>query len=338
MKNTNSAKEWFYSQGTTEADEFQNDPLVKNYVMKHTGQHISEIHITSGYGDANVEIAQITDIHFNYVSSITDVNDRELEYTKQCRKWNGESESVLSAIRAMDVAQYADQTIVTGDTLDYLSKGALLLTQRYLFSRDPNIIITLGGHDITKQMQTSLNDETPLSERYDMLKTVWSHDLFYVSRNIGKRVLAVCLDNGSGRFLSCQPEQLEQDIIRARNENRIILIFMHEPIAAKNSSGPIPAIIKMDGADSYFDFNGPKVIGNKATTDEATIRVYELITENADVIKGIFCGHEHSSFHTDISATYQDQTGIHPSNIPQFVASGNPYFGHCGSVTRIIVE
>ena len=63
-----------------------------------------------------------------------------------------------------------------------------------------------------------------------------------------------------------------------------------------------------------------------------------LITENADVIKGFFCGHRHSAFYTEIKATYTDEKGIHNATIPQWVEPGNPYLNHVGMVTRIIIR
>ena len=69
-----------------------------------------------------------------------------------------------------------------------------------------------------------------------------------------------------------------------------------------------------------------------------TDRVCKLIFENADVIKGIFCGHHHSAFCTSVYATYCDESGVHSAKIPQIVAPGNPYLGHCGIVTRIIIN
>ncbi len=331
-----AAKEWFYSQGMIDYPTEVNFKHINCYKMKYTGQLVFEMHLDLGINEA-VEIAQITDIHFNFVSSLSDAGDEELEYTKQCRKWNAEGSSALPAIRAMDVAQYADLTVVTGDTIDYLSRGAMLLTKRYLLDRDSELIMLLGGHDITKQMQTGIADRTPLSERYEILKEIWRDDLFYVSKDVGKSIRAVCLDNSQGRFLPCQPSKLDGDILRARKENKKLLLFMHEPIATRSGSSPVQAMITMPGTDAYYDFNSEEVIGNKKDTDQATEQTYRLITENADVISGVFCGHLHSPFYTDISATYTDGGGVHNTTIPQFSAPGNPYFG-CGILTRLIVK
>jgi len=274
--------------------------------------------------------------HFNYVA-IADETDREVMGTRACRKWNREGESVKSVINAMNVAQYADQTVITGDTLDYLSQGTIMLTQKHILSRDKDIMIALGGHEWSKQVQTNLHDETPFEERLETLRQIWPHDMFYYAKGVGEKVIAICLDNSQGRFLPCQIAQLEADIRRAKEEGKIILIFMHEPIAPRDNAGEIPALWASKGAHKEFDFGDETTIGN-VFEDEATEKIYSLITENADVIKGLFCGHRHSMFYVEVKASYVDGGGVHEATIPQLVAPGNPYLDHVGRVVRIIVK
>ena len=99
----------------------------------------------------------------------------------------------------------------------------------------------------------------------------------------------------------------------------------------------MPALWESRGSHKEFDFCCETTIGAKPE-DEATEKVYSLITENADVIKGYFCGHRHSAFYTEIKASYKDEKGIHDAVIPQWVEPGNPYLNHAGIVTRIIVK
>ena len=337
MNSKKTAREWFYSQGTLEVPECGKCDAVKVYRMKYTGQYIFEIEINSGLGGESVEINQITDVHLNY-ASIADEEDKEVMGTRAVRTWNKEGEAVKSVINAMNAAQYSDQTVITGDILDYLSKGGLMLTKKHIIDRDHDVLMTLGGHELTKQMQTSLPDETPLEERYKMLEEIWPHDMFYYSKEVGGKVIAVCLDNSLGYFCECQIEKLEADIKKARDEGKIILAFMHEPIATKTHEGAIPAFWEMKGAHKAFDFDGETTVGAKPDTDKATARVYSLLTKNADVVKGVFCGHRHSGFYTEISASYTDENGTHEAKIPQWVEPGNPYLNHAGIVTRIIVK
>ena len=337
MSDKKTAREWFYSQNKLEVPECGKCGAVKVYRLEQTGQYIFEIEIESGLGGEPCEIDQITDIHLNYVS-VADEEDKEVMGTRKCRTWNKEGESVKSAIKAMDAAKYADQTVITGDVLDFLSLGGLSLMKKHILDRDPEVLVTLGGHELTKQMQTGLPDETSLEERYAILAKVWPHDMFYHSKDICGKVIAVCLDNSRGLFCECQIEKLKADIKRAREENKIILIFAHEPIATHKYEGAIPALWEMRGAHKSFDFDGETTIGAKQSDDEVTRRVYSLITENADVVRGFFCGHRHSAFYTEINATYTDERGIHNKPIPQWVEPGNPYLNHSGIVTRIIVK
>ena len=337
MDNKIKAREWFYSQEKKDVPECGKCDKIKVYRLGYTGQYIFEMEIDSGLGGEICEIDQITDIHFNYVS-IADEADKEVMGTRAVRKWNREAESVKSAIKAMDVAAYADQTVITGDVLDFLSRGCIGLMKKHILDRDDEVLVTLGGHELTKQMETYLPDETPIEERYAMLAEIWPHDMFYHSKDVGDKVIAVCLDNSRGLFCECQIEKLENDIKRAREEKKIILVFAHEPIATRRYEGAIPAMWEMRGAGKAFDFDGENCVGSKPSDDEATKKVYALITENADVIKGFFCGHRHSAFYTEISATYEDENGKHQATIPQWAAPGNPYLGHVGMVTRIIVK
>ena len=336
MNDKITARNWFYSQPKLPVPECAECDAFTVYRLGYTGQYIIEMEIDSGLGGDVVEIGQITDVHFNYVS-ISDEGDCEAMATREKRKWLSEGESVKSAIKAMDVAYHADQTVVTGDTLDYLSKGCIALTQNHIIDRDPEVMMALGGHELTKQMQTGLPDKLPLDERLAMLKEFWPHDMHYYSKTVKNKVICACIDNSRARFLDVQIEKLANDIEEAKLENKIILLFMHEPISPRDGRGAIPTLWYSAGADNEHDFNKNDTVGS-GNMDEATAQVYELITQNADVIKGIFCGHMHSMFYNEVKATFSDESGMHESVIPQLIAPGNAYLDHAGRVVRIIVK
>ena len=52
---------------------------------------------------------------------------------------------------------------------------------------------------------------------------------------------------------------------------------------------------------------GKKMAGNDEC-DEPTKEVYNIITKNADVIKGVFAAHNHSDMHVDIMSQNPDGT------------------------------
>jgi hypothetical protein len=101
------------------------------YRLKGSGVHFHEHIIDSGKGGEAVEITQITDVHFNICDDM-DRADPELAYTEQCRKWLAGGVSKKGIEKAMEFASFTDQTVITGDTLDYLSHGSLEMMKEYL--------------------------------------------------------------------------------------------------------------------------------------------------------------------------------------------------------------
>lgn len=85
--------------------------------------------------------------------------------------------------------------------------------------------------------------------------------------------------------------------------------------------------------------------GEETTTEEVTTETTEsnektseattnIITNNADIIKAAFCGHEHADFYTEIKAK---TAGGSAAIIPQYVLAGMPYCEH-GNVMSIIID
>lgn len=331
--------EKFFSQEHGDLSQHKIRPCekLKYYKLKETGQIIGEVNLKLGLNGERIEIAQITDAHLNFCFPDA-LEDDEVLHTKQCRHWLSGGESARSIIKSMDVGEYCDQTVITGDILDYLSAGAQYLTERLIFNRDPEVICALGGHDATKEMETGEYDKLSEEELLGILKSFWIHDIFYYSKTLKDKIVVVGLNNGtSNRYFSHQVENLKLDIEKARKENKYILIFQHEPISTgKIEDSDVVPIFPINSEniknrDFYNTYNyGPKM------QDEVSNEMYTLITESADVIKGIFCGHFHSSFYTEIKA--YDPVKKQETFIPQIVALGNPYFGHIGNVTRIIIE
>ena len=67
-------------------------------------------------------------------------------------------------------------------------------------------------------------------------------------------------------------------------------------------------------------YSGPGLIGLNAEKGSATETVYNLIVNNADVIKGVFTGHRHCDLSADIKAyTPEGEETV----IPQYVMTTN---------------
>lgn len=329
----------FYSQ---EKEEFllENDfDKIKAYKLKQTGQVVFEYEIDCNLGEGNqVEITQITDVHLNYVLD-EELTDEEIFETKKHRLWLANAESLPSLQGALEGAIHSDLTVITGDILDYLSKGAMKLMKENIFDKYPKVLCTAGGHELTKQMQTGKMDKLPLPDRVKILQDFWNCDFYYEKRLVGKKVLAVAINNGFGYYFDHQIKKLSADIETARKEGKIILIFQHEPLSTKKESDSlVNAFYFAYGNATQMNFyNRKNCIGYFGSDVEINNKMVDLITSNADVIKGIFVGHLHSGYYTEINTCYFSNEKKIDAKIPQIVAPGNPYFER-GCFVRIKIS
>lgn len=67
--------------------------------------------------------------------------------------------------------------------------------------------------------------------------------------------------------------------------------------------------------------------------DAATEQIYDLIRNNADVIKGTFCGHQHFDYYTEIVAKTADGKD---TIIPQYIMCAA--YRHNGHLMKITVK
>lgn len=316
-----------------------DNPNTWIYQLNDTGMYVRETFIDSVTpADTQTTIIQIADVHLNYTND-EDKNNEEVMYTKQCRKWNAGAASVKALKTVMEYAKDYDQTVITGDTLDYLSCGALELMDKYIWDVDPNCLVTLGGHDVTRQMQTGMPDKTPLSERQAILEKRWKHDIYYTSKVINDNVMIIQLDNGCSRYWDCQVDKLEKDLKTARQNGYTVLIFQHEVISTRRPEDKNHKSFYVwydcSPTDNFYD----EAIGYDLSEDNATTKVYNMILGNADIIRGIFCGHYHTSHYMELDGTYKDADGnIISKKIPQYVLECNVYCNYEGHVLKITVK
>ncbi len=316
--NSEEPNRWIYS--------YEDGPFVREVSIKSRKSHMKPL-----------EIVQFSDVHFNYCNE-RDMNEAipALMSTLEKRLWLRNGKSVLTAKKAMEYAAMSDQTIVTGDILDYLSFGAVELTQKELFWQDINMLACVGGHEITRVMQGTVADNSTRESRLDIIRSFWCNDIQYESRILGDRVLAVVLDNGANvGYTEEQYEKLRADIEYARDNDLIILMFEHEGLCTANPLDTDIKHVRMNDRNSKGDF-ATRFIGSEKTTDEWTLKAYALIRKSGDVIKGIFCGHHHSDYYTEILAT--DENGeLNGNIIPQYVLTANVY-DDMGHVIKITVD
>ena len=133
--------------------------------------------------------------------------------------------------------------------------------------------------------------------------------------------MVVVMDNNYASFHDCQIEPLRADLALSRQKGYAVLLFMHEPICTgKDTDRAVGAIHVYDGDTRNF-YDG--LAGSDPAG--ATGTVYRMITENADLIRGIYVGHLHSAYYTEVAGSYTDAAGKrHEIAIPQFVLEGPP--------------
>ncbi len=308
-------KRAYFAQKTIDVEGNASDPNHHLYQLADSGLMVRRAHIKAKKPGEPVEILQITDMHLN------ELNERDLAEnlpaivsTREYRMWCRDRASLPSAENAMAVSPFFDLTVVTGDTLDYLTWGSLDLTVKTIWGVCPDALVTIGGHDVTRRMQGKVSDETTLESRLDILASAWKHDLFYTARTLCGRVTAIQLDNGGRGYTPDMAEKLARDLDDARVRGRVVLIFQHEPISTRNPAEHDVTPIHVNDGSGTRNFCDA-FLGGAARPDSSG--VYDLILHSADVIGGVFCGHWHSDFYTEIIA----ENGV----IPQYVLTGNAY-------------
>ena len=96
--------EKYYSQPV---EIFHGDPSDPRTCIKKfadSGVHFREFTVDTGKGGEVIEIDQVTDVHFNYCNE-KDLENEELAYTVQCRKWLANASSVPACDKAMEAAK-----------------------------------------------------------------------------------------------------------------------------------------------------------------------------------------------------------------------------------------
>ncbi len=305
------------------------------YQLGAGGVTVREVFIETDSADSeSVEIFQLSHLHFNYCNKedFEEANPSILA-SYNGRQWLKDGESVSNAVKALEYASQGDAIVITGDVIDFMSHGAVELAQKYIWDPYPKAFVALDNHDMERRCQDNppTPDPTSYKSRYDFLQENWNHNVYYSSRVIKDKVMIIQLDNGTTKFWDSQIEPLTNDLAEARENGYTVLLFYHIPLCTNNpAEKDLYPIRKNDTFNYNFCDTG---VGSSDTTHSATLSVYDIITNNADIIKGTFCGHFHSDYKTEIIAKNADGTS---NVIPQWVLTGNPY--DSGHVLKITVK
>ena len=334
-----------------------NENTDPNFTIKvlNNGIRVRDIVIGTKDDSEPINIIAFSDIHFNNYNKQDELLDNP-SIKAQWYGFNGVIRgmgrvdqgfgSIDNANKLMEYGSLYDKTVIIGDIMDSFSYGSAELAKKLLVDRiiKGNTLIALGNHE-TAELFAKVTVANGFRERFTqnykymkLNEQIWPHDIYYYSEVItkgDKKVKVVVIDNQAVKYNSTIYSKLSQDITASRNDGIPILIFQHVPMNTgyEDDTKIVPF---GDGAtyeEGYVSFynNSGYVGGTNANAD--TKKVYDLICANGDVIKGIYCGHEHNSYYVPVKAT--DING-NETSIPQYVVSGS-YMLNKGEALKISV-
>ena len=316
-----------------------------------------------------IEIFQITDVHFNAVykdsSHTTMVDDWNTygsitssgETTGAMNSWNewgdlvradgtyASNAKILAAYkRCINYAANADRIMITGDIINFYSQANLDLMEKYVFNAKTNVnssmtakIIAMAGNH--EPAVTPYNKNTLISNANSVsaLYTKYGQNMKYSSEVIDGKVMIVQMDNGAsydvgnifdssvGRFTQDQVNKLTADIATAKANGYTLLLFFHVPMP-RTSYGEGQGDLYGDGTNVSDGVGG----WTNTAVDKA---MYNLITNNADTIRGCFTGHTHSAYVNQITAKTSDGKDAY---IPQYTIEA--LYERDGEMLKIVLK
>ena len=327
------SREQYLNQEKIDIVGSSSDPKGWIYQLGSGGVMVREVTINSGKGGKAVEIVQMTDLHFNIINQ----KDREdtanypvIKAINEFRKHMANGASRSNAEACLKYGSYFDQMVITGDTIDYLTWGAIEMLDEVIWKPYPNALVTLGNHDIVRTwtFKGYVRDTSTLESRYQILQDNWKHDIYYTSKVIGNKAMVIQMDNANVVFWDSQIPKLKADLEKAKQNGYAVLLFFHIPISTGNSAdAKHDALCATDGGfDNLYSTS-------LNMYNSATKQVYDIITNNADVIKGIFAGHVHNDHYSEVVAKTSDGKD---AVIPQYILA--PAYCDKGHVLKITVK
>lgn len=311
------------------------------YKLADSGMMIREVMVDSGLGGEPVEIVQLSDTHINYMN-VDDFKEGNptLISTYENRTWLKDASSVPTIRKVLDYASSADQIVITGDVIDYLSRGAVDLMWKEIWNFFPQAILANGNHDTYQKLGT-VGDTLNFNTRYNWISGAWKHNFDYYSTVVKNKAMVIQLNNGQSRFEQTQIEPLKKDLALARAKGYPVFIFCHIPLYTANPNESDVCWIRYDDwsqSSQHVDFHtnsSGNLVGRPSDkgTNSATEIVYNLITNNGDIVKGVFNGHYHNDYYTEIIA--KTASGA-DTVIPQYTMTASIY--EDGRALKIIVK
>ncbi len=274
------------------------------YRLGDDGLTVREVVIDAGLGGDPVEIVQLTDAHIG---------------------WNAARVTWQTCLR---YATRYDYVVATGDLIEATHPDLMDFFQESIASYS-NIMACFGNHEWSGKIEGMPEKR---DDRYPILQEVWPNDVYYSSVVVKDKVMLVQMDNSQNTFHESQVALLAADIQKARENGYTMLVFYHIPMRTENPAEKKLAPILAKDPDKIvtYNFYDAQIRGGK---EQPTGKIYTLLTSNADVVRGIFCGHFHEDFYAEMMATTPDGT---KTTIPQVISFQGAADG--GHATKIIVK
>ena len=331
------------SEGSESKPGSKKEPLNMWTYTMWKSLNVRELTFDSGLGGEEVTIIQLTDTHFGGCTE-QDLKNPTLASTYENRTAFPDNLTIPNVKNALDYAdsRAADQIVITGDCLDFLSQGSMNSMKENVWDRYREsdgvvrkVMALMGNHDMCQQMTGTVPETLSKEERLNMVEEFWEHDPYYYSKVIKNKVMLIAISNGNDVdnqkfFYDGQAEKLSADIATARANGYTVLLFCHAPLNTNDGRyfNAVP-LIPRQGPTNLFNGNRGPSYYSKGVDGE----VYNIIANSADVIAGVFNGHYHSDYYTEIKAKTPDGT---EKSIPQYTLCGNSHDG--GHVLKITVK
>lgn len=292
-----------------------------------------DLTIKAGLGGEKVVISQLTDAHINYCNE-EDLKDPVLASTYEHRTWKKDKASLENLQKTLkEAAKDSDLIVITGDLYDYCSQGAIETVQEHVFGKYDNMMACLGNHEIVRKMEGKVEDTMTEEQIRETLAENWCNDIYYASQIIKDKVIVIAIDNSSSHFFAEQVPLLTADLQKARENGYVVLLFYHIPLLTGDADHNNMQCDSKYGTGgwSFGTEVGHNMIGKYSIG--ADKEIYDLITNNGDIIYGAFCGHVHGDYYTEIRAKTAAGEDV---RIPQYAIQGVVY--NQGHFLRIVIE
>lgn len=314
------------------------------------GLIVSDITIDAGWGDEGAIVMQLSDLHFAYLNE-RDQKEANPTLLSTYERRRSNPDHMRRCRRALEYAAVGDAVVVTGDSIDYLSHGSVEAVYNEVWNHYPDALITGGNHEYEQQMLGTVPDIYTMDEKMAWVKRVWKHDYEYSTQLVGK-VLLIQMDNGRRcaddryyGFAAGTAKKLEADLKIAKQNGYAVLLFMHVPLYTRNPKETDVLCHFVSDIAQRFDTPNRKIFDFCHNTERhfcghdgmdpngETAKTFHVITRHADVIRGIFNGHMHGAYYTEIVA---ETTDGQATVIPQYTMTGTTYYH--GHITKITIK